>query len=59
MKRHGLSLGRWLACLVLGWLVVVPIALAHEARPAYLELKETGPGQSSVLWRTPVLAGRQ
>ena len=59
MKRHGLSLGRWLACLVLGWLVVVPMALAHEARPAYLELKETGPGQYSVLWRTPVLAGRQ
>ena len=59
MKRHGLSLGRWLACLVLGWLVVAPMALAHEARPAYLELKETGPGQYSVLWRTPVLAGRQ
>ena len=58
MKRHVLALGRWLACLVLGWLVVVPIALAHEARPAYLELKETGPGQYSVLWRTPVLAGR-
>ena len=53
------SLGRWLACLVLGWLAVVPMAQAHEARPAYLELKETGPGQFSVLWRTPVLAGRR
>lgn len=32
-------------------------AHAHEARPAYLELKETAPGQFNVLWRTPVLAG--
>ncbi|HQR11301.1 MAG TPA: HupE/UreJ family protein [Casimicrobiaceae bacterium] len=32
-------------------------ARAHEARPAYLELKETAPGQFSVIWRTPVLAG--
>ena len=32
-------------------------AWAHEARPAYLEIKETAPGQFSVLWRTPVLAG--
>lgn len=32
-------------------------ASAHEARPAYLELKETAPGQFAVLWRTPVLAG--
>jgi hydrogenase/urease accessory protein HupE len=33
------------------------IASAHEARPAYLEIKETAAGQFSVLWRTPVLAG--
>src|SRR5262245_8815841 len=32
-------------------------SFAHEARPAYLEIKETAPGQFSVLWRTPVLAG--
>ena len=32
-------------------------ASAHEARPAYLELKETAPGRFTVLWRTPVLAG--
>src|SRR5271165_2949937 len=32
-------------------------AWAHEARPAYLEIKETAPNQFSVLWRTPVLAG--
>jgi len=44
----------WLvACLLLA----VSVASAHEARPAYLEIKETTPGQFSVLWRTPVLAG--
>jgi hydrogenase/urease accessory protein HupE len=32
-------------------------AWAHEARPAYLEIKETAPGQYAILWRTPVLAG--
>jgi len=31
--------------------------LAHEARPAYLEIKETDPGRYDLLWRTPVLAG--
>jgi len=41
------------ACLLL----VVSVASAHESRPAYLEIKETSPGQFSVLWRTPVLAG--
>jgi len=30
---------------------------AHEARPAYLEINETGSGRYDVLWRTPVLAG--
>ena len=44
----------WLAV----WLLLaVSVATAHEARPAYLEIKETAPGQFSVLWRTPVLAG--
>lgn len=32
-------------------------ARAHEARPAYLEIKETAPGRFALLWRTPVLAG--
>ena len=32
-------------------------AYAHEIRPAYLDLKETAPGQDHVLWRTPVLSG--
>ena len=38
-------------------LLVVSVVSAHEARPAYLEIKETSSGQFSVLWRTPVLAG--
>jgi hydrogenase/urease accessory protein HupE len=38
-------------------LVTASVAWAHEVRPAYLEIKETAPGQYSVLWRTPVLAG--
>ena len=32
-------------------------ASAHEARPAYLEIKETAVGRYDVLWRTPVTAG--
>ncbi len=32
-------------------------ALAHEARPAYLEIKETSAGRYEILWRTPVLSG--
>jgi hydrogenase/urease accessory protein HupE len=43
--------------LFLGVFLFAPIARAHEARPAYLEIKETAPGKFSVLWRTPVLAG--
>ncbi len=32
-------------------------AAAHEARPAYLEIRETGPGRYDLLWKTPVLSG--
>jgi hydrogenase/urease accessory protein HupE len=35
----------------------MPVAWAHEARPAYLEIKETAAGQFSILWRTPLLSG--
>lgn len=38
-------------------LFLSPLASAHEIRPAYLDLKETAPGQYDVLWRTPVLSG--
>ena len=41
------------ACVTL----VALIAAAHEARPAYLEIKEPNPGRFQILWRTPVMAG--
>ena len=34
-----------------------PSAEAHESRPAYLQIRETGPGRYDVLWRTPVNSG--
>ena len=44
--------------LLLAAMALMPLAsFAHEARPVYLEIKETGAGQFSVLFRTPVLAG--
>jgi hydrogenase/urease accessory protein HupE/uncharacterized protein YbdZ (MbtH family) len=46
-----------LALLVVAVLLCASTARAHESRPAYLELKETAPGQFSLLWRTPVLSG--
>ncbi len=32
-------------------------AEAHDARPAYLQIREITPGRYDVLWRTPVLSG--
>jgi len=32
-------------------------AYAHESRPAFLQIREVGPKQYDVLWRTPVNAG--
>ena len=37
----------------------VSCAVAHEARPAYLELTETVPDRYDVVWRTPVSAGQR
>jgi len=52
---------RCIAPLVWGFLLAILIApsaaQAHEARPAYLEIKETAPARFSLLWRTPVMAG--
>ncbi len=42
---------------VVALLLLVALAEAHEARPAYLEITETAPGRYDVLWRTPVLSG--
>jgi hydrogenase/urease accessory protein HupE len=53
--QHGFG---WLLAGQLLALLLVPLAAsAHESRPAYLAVTETAPGQFSVLWRTPVLAG--
>jgi hydrogenase/urease accessory protein HupE len=46
-----------IAGIVLALLFAYSSAQAHEIRPAYLELRETAPGQFSVLWRTPVMSG--
>ena len=48
---------RILPALVIGVAAHASLALAHESRPAYLEVKETSPGRFDVLWRTPVLSG--
>jgi hydrogenase/urease accessory protein HupE len=49
---------RWpLAAFLLVDLAVFRSAQAHEARPVYLEIEETAPGQYTMNWRTPVLAG--
>jgi hydrogenase/urease accessory protein HupE len=47
---------RLLLCVVVALMAGSP-TWAHEARPAFLEIKETAPAHYSVLWRTPVLAG--
>jgi len=57
MSGPWMGIGRVGAALLLSVLVIPPAAWAHEARPAYLDIKETAPGRFSVLWRTPVLAG--
>ncbi len=44
----------WVSAIVA---LAASVAWGHEARPAYLEIRETAPGQFSVLWRTPVMAG--
>jgi HupE / UreJ protein len=43
--------------VLLAVFAVAASVLAHEARPAYLEVKETAPGRYELLWRTPVLSG--
>src|SRR6201987_2883692 len=48
---------RLLPCVLFALVTGISDAWAHEARTAFLEIKETAPGRYSVLWRTPVLAG--
>jgi len=39
-------------------LVLAGSAAAHRLAPSYLELREQGPGEFSVLWRTPEIVAR-
>lgn len=50
MRRLALAVA--LALLALG-----EGAAAHDARPAYLEVRELTPGRYDLLWRIPVLSG--
>src|SRR6516165_2681341 len=52
-----MPLRRFILVIIGCALLVTAVASAHEARPAYLELKEAAPGQFAIVWRTPVLAG--
>ncbi|ATU91218.1 HupE/UreJ family protein [Phyllobacterium zundukense] len=42
---------------VVACLCYVSAAAAHEVRPAYLQIDQTGPNRYSVIWRTPLLSG--
>jgi hydrogenase/urease accessory protein HupE len=48
---------RQLAFILVVIAALVPTCMAHETRPAYLEIKETTPNHYDVVWRTPVNAG--
>jgi hydrogenase/urease accessory protein HupE len=47
----------WLIAALLALCAATAPAIAHESRPAYLEIEETAVGQYTLQWRTPVLAG--
>jgi hydrogenase/urease accessory protein HupE len=49
---------QWLPLLLLVWCVAfVPSVIAHEVRPAFLELTERAPGEFDVLWKVPAMGG--
>jgi hydrogenase/urease accessory protein HupE len=47
----------WPVLMILVGMVLVPSGMAHETRPAYLEIKETSLNHYDVVWRIPVNAG--
>ncbi len=51
-------LRRWVLAVLAMAAVSSPGALAHEARPAYLELSAQNPGVFEVLWRRPMRGER-
>ena len=50
-------IGIFLLLAILACVGFLPTVMAHETRPAYLEIKETSPNHYDILWRTPVNAG--
>ncbi|PZM14389.1 HupE/UreJ family protein [Rhizobium tubonense] len=44
-------------CAVIATFALTANAVAHEIRPAYLQIDQTGPSRYSVIWRTPLLSG--
>jgi hypothetical protein len=56
-RRYLLEVIAFVCALSCGSLVAASAALAHETRPAYLEINEMARGQYEVIWRTPVNAG--
>ena len=53
-SRHGISLRRALL-LILGLLALAGRVAAHPLAPSLLDVRETGRGKASVLWRRPLL----
>ncbi|OCP01830.1 MULTISPECIES: HupE/UreJ family protein [unclassified Ensifer] len=50
----------WVRQMVSGLVVLLVLAAtasAHEIRPAYLQIDQTGPNRYTVIWRTPMLSG--
>ena len=58
-RRFVRCIARSLAIAGVAILAHQPGAIAHEVRPAYLELTETLTDRYDVVWRTPVYAGRR
>lgn len=48
-----------IALCLLAVVLIALCAAAHEVRPAYLEVTETGAGQYEVIWKQPILDGRR
>jgi hydrogenase/urease accessory protein HupE len=48
---------RLVVAMAISILAAASVASAHEIRPAYLQIDQTGNSRFSVLWRTPVQSG--
>ena len=49
----------WLFAVLLLGALAASQAMAHEVRPAYLQVAETEPGTFAVLWKQPILQDRR